>query len=203
MSERYYLRDSRSNTGSNMMFWAAGGGYTTDLSRAEEFTRSKAFAQHECRESDIPMPQALVDSHARLVVDMQHLRRERANASGGELCYVQIEHCYDGNDVTWVSQVGRPTTDLSIARIWSAQDALCATMRNDGWRVWPKIFIDDLRRYAAQAIHSKQIIQEAGIVLLNPNPPRKYVTRCAHCGRFLSERQQYDYCPNCGGENRP
>lgn len=204
MSDLFYLRDNRSNTGSNMMFWATGGGYTTDLSRAEEFTRIKAFAQHECRETDIPMPKALVVSSSRLVVDMQYLRRERANASGGELCYVQIEHSYDGNDVVWVAQEGGPKTDLSMARIWSAQDALCATMRNDGWRVWPKAFIDDLRRPAIQAIHANPIIREAGIVLRKPMRPTKpKAFNCHGCGRFISELMRYYDCPNCGVENRP
>ena len=29
------------------------------------------------------------------------------------------------------------------------------------------------------------------------------VAKCGHCGRFISERQIYTDCPNCGGENRP
>lgn len=203
-SELFYLRDSRTNTGSNMMFWADGGGYTTDINSAEEFTRERAFSQHECRETDIPMPKALVDSRARFVVDMQHLRHERANASGGERCYIQIERRYDGNDVTWVAQKGESTTDISLARICSAQDALCATMRNDGWRVWPKEFIDGLRRSAIQSLHAAPIIRESGIVLRKQKKvanPKAF--NCQSCGRFISELMRYHDCPNCGGENRP
>jgi hypothetical protein len=39
--ELFYLRDTRSNTGSSAMFWGLNGnGYTTDLTKAEKFTRA-------------------------------------------------------------------------------------------------------------------------------------------------------------------
>lgn len=41
MSE-FYLRDSRSNTGANVMFWREKGGYTTNVAEAEVFTDRKS-----------------------------------------------------------------------------------------------------------------------------------------------------------------
>ncbi|MFG0851903.1 hypothetical protein ACF8R4_12950 [Pseudomonas sp. FYR_2] len=36
---QFYLQDSRSHVGDGLMFWALGGGYTTNLDKAELFTQ--------------------------------------------------------------------------------------------------------------------------------------------------------------------
>ncbi len=68
----YYLQDSRSYTGNDMMWWAHGGGYTSNLLDAEIFEKDKAVRQHESRETDIPWPKKYVDSKIRPAVDMQY-----------------------------------------------------------------------------------------------------------------------------------
>ena len=39
MADLFYLQDSRSNVGTGAMWWQEGGGYGTNLDRAEAFNR--------------------------------------------------------------------------------------------------------------------------------------------------------------------
>jgi len=82
--DEFYLQDSRSYVGNDMLFWAADGkGYTTDMRKAEVYTREKALAQHQCRETDIPWPKAYIDARTRPAVDMQYVKRDEALAGTG------------------------------------------------------------------------------------------------------------------------
>jgi len=84
MSDEFYLQDSRSYVGNDMMFWAKGSnGYTTDLRKAEVYTKAQAVAQHQSRESDIPWPKDYIDAKTRPAVDMQYVKREEALAGTG------------------------------------------------------------------------------------------------------------------------
>lgn len=120
----FYLQDSRDYVGNDILFWATGGGYTTDVSKARVFTLDAAQRQHNMRETDIPWPKEYIDARTRPAVDMQYVKRAEA-------------------------------------------------------------------------------LNGSGIVLKKPVRLRKEVSNCAHCGRFLSERQRFEDCPRCGGENRP
>lgn len=205
MSDEFYLRDSRSNTGSNLMFWAVGGGYTSDLSRAEVFTKSAAESQHNCRNSDVPMRKDLIDTCAREVVDMQLLRKDVEMPEIGDSFYVQVTGMYDGNDVFWVSRNGGASTRLSEAVIYDGQLLLESMIRNGSLRGWPTDFIESKARKSVsiEDIDISRILRAGGIKINKPKPVPKYVTRCGHCGIFLSERQQYEDCQKCGGDNRP
>jgi hypothetical protein len=84
MSDQFYLQDSRSYVGNDMLFWAKGGnGYTTDINKAEVYTKAKAMAQHYSRISDIPWPKDYIDAKTRPAVDMQYVKREEALAGTG------------------------------------------------------------------------------------------------------------------------
>jgi hypothetical protein len=79
MSDEFYLQDSRSYVGNDMLFWAKGGnGYTTDISKAEVYTKTRAVAQHQSRISDIPWPKAYIDAKTRPAVDMQYVSKKEA-----------------------------------------------------------------------------------------------------------------------------
>lgn len=79
--DEFYLQDSRSYVGNDVLWWAkAGNGYTTDLSRAQVFTREEAQQHHDARRSDIPWPKAYIDGKVRPAVDMQYIRRYNALA---------------------------------------------------------------------------------------------------------------------------
>lgn len=83
-NDKYYLQDSRSYVGNDMLFWARGGnGYTTDLSKAEVYSKDDAVKQHRGRETDIPWPKAYIDVRWRPAVDMQYVNRTEALAGTG------------------------------------------------------------------------------------------------------------------------
>lgn len=59
---------------------------------------------------------------------------------------------------------------------------------------------------AAQLDH-RQALRSVGLKLPKLKRPRNRIYRdrinCEGCGRFLSERQRFDDCPNCGAGNAP
>lgn len=82
--DEFYIQDSRDYVGNDMLFWALGGnGYTTDLRKAQVYTKAEAVRQHEMRITDIPWPKAYIDGKTRPAVDFQHVRRGDALAGTG------------------------------------------------------------------------------------------------------------------------
>jgi rubrerythrin len=79
MSEQFYLQDSRSYVGNDVLFWAKDGkGYTTDLRNAHIYSKEDAVKQHESRPTDIPWPKNYIDAKTRPAVDMQYIKRDEA-----------------------------------------------------------------------------------------------------------------------------
>jgi DNA-directed RNA polymerase subunit RPC12/RpoP len=77
--ELFYLQDKRQYVGNDLLFWAKDGkGYTTDVSKAEIYTKEKAFAQNYSRETDIPWPKEYIDERTRPAVDHQYVDIETA-----------------------------------------------------------------------------------------------------------------------------
>lgn len=128
MSEQlFYLQDSRDYVGNDVLWWALKGeGYTTDLRKAQTYTKEQAQRQHNCRETDIPWPKDYIDARTRPAVDIQYIKRDEA---------------LEGTGIT----INKPQRE----------------------------------KY------------------------RKPRYNCGHCGSFLSERQLYQSCPKCGGDNAP
>lgn len=86
MSDEYYLQDNRSYVGNDILFWRDGGGYTTNLDKAEIFTKEAAVRQHQSRLTDVPWPKEYVDAKATPAVDMQNADiGEALSGSGIEL----------------------------------------------------------------------------------------------------------------------
>jgi hypothetical protein len=77
-NDRFYLQDSRSYVGNDVLWWAAPDGYTTDLSKARLFSREDAQQHHNARETDIPWPKEYIDAKTRPAVDMQYIKRDDA-----------------------------------------------------------------------------------------------------------------------------
>jgi hypothetical protein len=83
-ADQFYLQDSRSYVGNDVLWWAKEGkGYTTDLSKAEVYSRDDALAQHNRRLTDIPWPKEYIDARTRPAVDMQYVKRNEALAGTG------------------------------------------------------------------------------------------------------------------------
>lgn len=78
MEDQFYLQDSRSYVGNDMLFWCNSGGYTTDLRKAEIYTKDEAMALHRQRETDIPWPKSYIDAKTRPAVDMQYVSKTEA-----------------------------------------------------------------------------------------------------------------------------
>ncbi len=84
MEDLYYLQDSRTFVGNDVMWWAKDAkGYTTDLRKAHVFTKEEAIRQHNDRETGIPWPKAYIDARTRPAVDHQHVDCDVALAGTG------------------------------------------------------------------------------------------------------------------------
>lgn len=125
MIDEYYLQDSRGLTGTRMMFWREGGGYTSNLSEAEVFTRQKAYAQNNCRSEDIPWPKPFIDSHSEMSVDCQYLDEDKFEPS--TKFYQYQARNWDGNDLYWYKEDGKTvTTNLDDAFIMEVTEPMRA-----------------------------------------------------------------------------
>lgn len=210
MSDLFYLQDSRSNVGSRAMFWRDGGGYTSNLDEAEQFTREAAVKQYECRETDIPWPVEYVRARAEVGVDHQYLERgeHQWSVSDGPF-YASMPREWDGNDLYWKKPltVGGLSSNLLEAGTWEAEGA--ELLAYQGYLVWPKEYIDTKSRRVVPAaqLNHKQALRSVGLKLPKLKRPRyrsySNLLNCDGCGRFLNERQRFDDCPNCGARNAP
>lgn len=203
MPDLFFLQDSRSNVGSRAMFWRNGGGYTSNLDEAEQFTREQAVRQYECRETDLPWPVAYVNRWADVGVDCQYLRTaeaEQADVAPGY--YAAAPGDWDGNDLLWRSSLDNGyTANLKHARIFSTSETI------GGCVIWPVSYIDSKSRRVVRArlLDHPHALAEVSLKLkkIKPQKFRRQRYRCEPCGRFITEYQNYTECPNCGAENRP
>jgi len=208
MSDLFFVQDSRSNVGTRAMFWRNGGGYTSNLNEAEQFTRESAVKQYECRETDLPWPVDYVRALAEVGVDCQYLTRSEAEAYRNEdgRVYVAYAREWDGNDLVWRGGKG-PTANLDDAIHPGAADA--AGYLAQGFELWPCGYIVERSRPVVPAalLAHKQALRSVGLKLPKLKRPRyhryNYRLNCDGCGRFLSDRQRFEDCPNCGARNAP
>lgn len=208
MADLFYLQDRRTNVGSRAMFWRDGGGYTSNLDEAEQFNREAAVRQYECRETDLPWPVGYVRALAEVGVDHQYLSRPEADAHRNEegRFYAAYSREWDGNDLIWRGG-SRPTSNLEDAIQPGAADA--AGYQAQGFELWPCAYIAERCRPVVRAflLDHKQALHSVGLKLPKLQHPRyrSYSSRlnCEGCGRFLSERQRFQGCPNCGASNAP
>lgn len=103
--KRVVLCDTRSRVGSSLMFWAASGGYTTDLSKAEVFSEQDAMSQYNSRNTDVPMLLDALLEAATYAVDMQNIRISKECDDSADYVAV-VENRYDGNNVMFLKGTG-------------------------------------------------------------------------------------------------
>ncbi len=71
--DEYYLQDTRSYVGNDVLWWALGGGYTTDASKAQVFSEKTALSYHKSRSTDLPWVKSYIDGKTRPAVDFQYI----------------------------------------------------------------------------------------------------------------------------------
>lgn len=200
----FYLRDTRSNTGSNASFWAAAGGYTTNLNDAEVFTREKALRQHKCRETDLPVVGDFVIGKTRPRIDFQYLDAS-PTLRDADMHVVIIKDQYDGNDVLFVGD-SSPQFDLDKAKVFTLEQAIEVAQKRSNTFIYPYEDLVSMVRITvpASALTPKACAKFADFELVELPKPRKEIYRCCGCGVFMSERQNYESaCRKCGTDNRP
>jgi len=79
--ELFYLQDSRSYVGNDVLWWKINGsGYTTDLREAQVYTAANIASFNRNRDTDIAWPKSYIDSKARPAVDFQSLDKAMISA---------------------------------------------------------------------------------------------------------------------------
>lgn len=206
----FYLQDSRSYVGDGLAFWAEGGGYTTNIEKAEVRTQKRAVGQHECRDTDIPWPKAYIDARARVGVDCQNVDLAEAieQYPNATEFYLQKPKAWNGNNLIWMGNVVNLSSDLKLAiKVPAAEVAkVSARLGHHGAVVWPCAYIDAHSRRLVERddVNIKEALRGTGIKLIKPKPPRMIMFNCHGCGRFISDRQRYQSdCKNCGANNCP
>ncbi|MCB5226235.1 hypothetical protein JAO78_005335 [Alishewanella sp. 16-MA] len=204
MSRQYYLRDTRSNVGSNAQFWANAGGYTTNLNDAEVFTEENALRQHRSRETDLPVAVDFITGKTRQRVDCQWLEAS-PTLRDADKHVVIVGGQFDGNDVLFVGDNGQ-TFELDEAKVFELEEGCILAATNYNYRIYPYDDIKAISRLTVNAAHvlPKACAKYAGFNLIEPPKPRKPVYHCHGCGVFMSEYQFYaSDCRRCGVSNRP
>ncbi|WP_158657903.1 hypothetical protein [Agarilytica rhodophyticola] len=193
----FYLRDSRSNTGSNATFW--GKGYTDNLHEAQVFTLQKAQAQHDCRETDIPLLKSAVDALAIMHVDMQYLRDVEEIDESNEYV-IQHKNYYNGNDILFFTDCGQ-SYDYSKAKVFTKFNAMRFVKHSglsaNSCKIFSKSSIDKIARPTFQFgnIDTRTMITKPGIKYNRPKRKRpttgKTRHNCFNCGKIV-----WDYIPD-------
>ncbi len=198
VGEQYYLRDSRGDTGSSAMFWAASGGYTTDVNRAEKFSREKALGQYQSRETDIPLRCDLVDPLTYRAVDMQYLPEKSKPCEKNCLL---VRGYFDGNNVLFISP-NQKTHNFDKAPPVSLNDAAVMLEVNSSIDCYQYEDIERIARrvVCAGLLDTKMMLRKAKIKYIRPKKAGKTRHRCEGegCGRFITVARYYEGCLNCG-----
>ena len=70
---KYYMQDRRQYVGNCMLWWAKDcNGYTTDIDKAEIFSKKDAIEIANNRKTDIPWEKEYIDKRIKKHVDMQY-----------------------------------------------------------------------------------------------------------------------------------
>jgi len=205
--EVWVLQDSRSLVGDRMMFWALGGGYTSDLEKAERYSQEQAQDQNRSRKSDIPWPLAYLEKRTETAVDCQYLKAEAVEAGlqAAERGYLHAERAWNGNDLYWLTDDGDITSNFARAHAFPIGIARAmAKPKHHNVRLVPAALAEQLARKVvpAGAVKVGIALRGTGVVLAKP-PRVRSTNRCYYCGVFISRNQVADGCPNCGKDNLP
>jgi rubrerythrin len=110
--------------------------------------------------------------------------------------------------MTWWKDPAGYTTDLSLAKVYTQEEAQRQHNARETDIPWPKDYIDGLARPTVDMQKAKKDsleMVESGILIIKPKfDATKHVYRCVECGGFMNDVQVYvDGCPKCGADNKP
>lgn len=203
--EKFYLQDSRSNTGTRAVFWAAGpqSGYTSKIDRAALMSREEAFGHHRSRDTDIPWPASFIQARSTSSVDCQLAK----DVDGTEFEPYLVQSAvgrWDGNELVFLAKNGETTIDIEKAHRFTRDQAHAA--RQGEGKVWPLAYLRTLAhptttlinvslKKALGVLHQDIVVRKA---------PRSVRPRCVGCGIFQSAGQFWSgCCPRCEADSRP
>ena len=200
MNDQYYMQDSRSLLGTNVVFHRKNGcGYGTNLDELEVYTREEAQWQHDRRETDIPLLKSLVDELSILAVDHQVLP-ESGTIDPDDKYVIQVDRHWNGNDILFIGDACE-TYNYANAYIFSKIDTAHFT-NIENLTVFSKKSIDDIARrtFQAENIDRRKMIFKPGIKLTKPKRSRPTTGRtrgnCPDCGKITWDYNPYEvaYC---------
>ncbi len=203
MEKLFYLQDSRSSVGSNVVFWNKGGcGYGTDLDKLETYTQEEAQRRHNSRNSDVPLLKFLVDTLSITAVDHQYLPESGTRDPENEYI-VQINGRWNGNDICFVSLFDG-SYNYNEAEIF-AEHQIKTMAHSEYYSVFSKASLDKIARRTFQLsnIDKKAMIKDAGIKLVKPKRGRKTTGKtrgnCPTCGKITWDYDPHEhaYCVMC------
>ncbi|WP_167632467.1 hypothetical protein [Mariprofundus ferrooxydans] len=196
----FYLQDSRTLCGNNVVFWRKkGNGYGTNLDELEVYSLEDAQHMHDFRCSDIPLLKSLVDKKSIMAVDHQVIPAKDSLDVNDEYVVQRVGH-YNGNDIRFVGVDGE-TYDYNKARVFTGDIVNQAFAHSDCYAIYSKEEMDRVARRTFQAhnIDKKAMITKPGIKLSRPKRSRpttgKSRGNCPTCGKIT-----WDYNPH---ENAP
>lgn len=200
MKDRFYLACFRDNVGSNVAFHGNGGcGYTTDIDKADAYTRDKAQQAWEmAREYDQPISADHVDALAVWKVDMQYIPTETIIDST-VLQWVGFQRGrYNGNDVFWLT--GKlHDVDFTKSKIFGFDEV---PIEDESIVYVPFELANKVKRrtFDFSKINRRTMIQGAGLRTpdrIKREKRRKYNPKtrmnCPSCGKIHWQLNPYDF----------
>jgi hypothetical protein len=123
-----------------------------------------------------------------------------------DLFYLQDRRSYVGNCILFWAEKGGYTTDVDKARKFTQKDAFKQHRERPDIDIpIPCAYIDARTSITVdcQNVRVKEALEQKGLSLYEPPKPKHVPLKCHGCGQFLSERDYWHTCPNCGSYNRP
>lgn len=195
--------------GSTVLFWADGGGYVSDLDKAEIFTKESAQSDIDngwLRGNDeFPLSVKHVNELAEWRIDHQYVKKTYPEFIDPNDEYVVYKtNFFDGNDLSFGVSVGWDF-DYSKANIYSHEDADCyVENKNPNMVFIPKYHADEIARRTFQVknINRRKMISGAGLIGLRKKRERKTTgktrTNCIVCGKIVWDYIHPDTQITCG-----
>lgn len=120
--------------------------------------------------------------------------------------YLQDRRGYVGNCMQFWAKAGGYTTDIEKARRFSREDAFKQHAERPDIDIpipCEYLLQRTTRTVDCQRVNVKEALEQKGLSIIPIPKPKKPILKCHGCGRFLTEREYYTQCSNCGACNRP